>query len=95
MRATVARFLPLIVTILAPTLAAAQPSGGPVPVAATGSMAKAHGKELTASALSTGWETLRLRVGGQDDQAVVGSVRRAPAHDQRAQGNSFARGVYA
>ena len=68
MRATVARFLPLIVTIVAPTLAAAQPSGGPVPVAAaTGNIAKAHGKELTASALSTDG---RLFASGSEDKTI-------------------------
>ena len=84
MRATVARFLPLIVTILTPILAAAQPSGGPVPVAtATGSMVKAHGKELTASALSTDGDS--WPPGRRTRRSSCGRFRQANSwRDQRA-----------
>jgi WD40 repeat protein len=68
MRTTGARFLALIVSILAPTVVATQPSGGRVSVAAaTGSMAKAHAKELTASALSTDG---RLLASGSTDKTI-------------------------
>lgn len=67
MRAVVARSLTLIVTILAPAPAAAQPAGEPVPVAATGSMSKAHGKGLTASALSADG---KLLASGSEDRTI-------------------------
>ncbi len=64
----VARFLPLIVAILAPTVAAVQPSGGPARVAGLGdSTAKAHGKELKATALSTDG---KLLASGSEDRTI-------------------------